>query len=298
MTNAPAPQEREIYYDSDDGLRLFARDMGPVDSSHVPVLCLAGLTRNSRDFETIAPHLTATRRVIAPDYRGRGKSQHASDWKTYEPPVEMADAITLLDFLGIEKVALIGTSRGGLIGMLMGQFHKHRLAGVFLNDIGPKLEDSGLIEIARSIQKRGSADTWREVVDSLKEYHHAISGLSEAEWLSFAKRLYVERAGKIVPDYDHDLMRTFPDEAFIRSGRIPQAWELFDTLGDIPVGLARGEKSDLLSLATVEKMQQHHPGLIFAQVPGRAHVPFLDEPESVAAIDIWVKMCDTARSQC
>lgn len=292
MTASSSIEERSVFYTSSDGLKQFARDWGPEQGSQLPLLCLAGLTRNSRDFETIVPYLAQTRRVVAPDYRGRGRSQYATDWKTYEPPVEMADAIALLDHLGIKKVALLGTSRGGLIAMLTGQFHKHRLAGVFFNDIGPKLENSGLLEIAKSIKKRSSADSWSEVVAGLKQYNNKISGLSEDDWEAFAKRLFVERHGKIVPDYDHNLMKTFPDVDFIESGRIPQIWELYETLSDLPVGLARGEHSDLLSQETVEKMAKLHPGLVYVDVPGRAHVPFLDEKPCVGAIQAWLRECD------
>lgn len=292
MTSPSPIEERSVYFTSADGLKLFARDWGPKNGAGLPVLCLAGLTRNSRDFEPVVPFLAKTHRVIAPDYRGRGRSQYATNWKTYEPPVEMADAIALLDHLGIEKVALIGTSRGGLIAMLMGQFHKSRLAGVFFNDIGPKLENSGLIEIAKSIKMRTSADSWQKVIAGLKEYNHKISGLSEHEWEAFAKRLFIEKDGKIIPDYDHNLMKTFPDVEFIQSGRIPQVWELYETLSDLPVGLARGAHSDLLSRETVAKMARLHPGLISVEVPGRAHVPFLDEKPCVDAIQTWLQKCD------
>ena len=276
---------RDVFFTSDDGLKLFSRDYGPEDSELVPVLCLAGLTRNSMDFHLVASRLAKTRRVIVPDYRGRGLSEYASNWQTYQPHVEMADAIRLLDQLNIEKFAVIGTSRGGLISMVMGQAIRDRLLGVVLNDIGPKLEDEGLLRIAESINERVEFSNWDSAVKGLKKYSIGFSGLSDDDWLAFAHNLYRESNGKIEPDYDFNLTKTFPTVEFVRSGKIPQAWDLFATLKDLPLAVIRGENSDLLSIETVEKMQQAHPGLITANVPNRAHVPFLDEPEAVEAID-------------
>ncbi len=280
---------RDVYFTSDDDLKLFARDYGPQESEQVPVLCLAGLTRNSKDFHHVATRLAQThnqpRRVIAPDYRGRGLSDYAEDWQTYQPHVEMADAIKLLDHLGIEKFGIIGTSRGGLISMVMGQAIKDRLTGVVLNDIGPVLEDEGLIRIANAINERTLHADWDEVADGLKKYSKGFAGLSDADWLEFAQNLYREKDGKIEADYDFNLTKTFPSAEFIRSGRIPDAWDLFATFKGLPIGLVRGENSDLLSVETVERMAQMHDGLVVATVPDRAHVPFLDEAEAVGVID-------------
>lgn len=276
---------RDVYITSDDGLKLYARDYGDADATAIPVLCLAGLTRNSKDFHRLATRLAARHQVIVPDYRGRGQSEYAKDWQSYQPEVEMADAIALMDNLGVDKFYLVGTSRGGLIAMLMGLSIKTRLAGVVLNDIGPKLEDDGLIRIAEAINIRTTHSDWVEVADSLKRYSTGFSGVSDEQWLEFAHNLYRETDDGIVADYDHNLTKTFPTADFIRSGRIPQAWELFATFAGLPVAVIRGENSDLLSPATVEKMADVHEGLIVATVPNRAHVPFLDEPEALAAID-------------
>src|SRR5438552_7460330 len=138
---------REIRYISADGLSLYARDYGPVVGGKTPLLCLPGLTRNSADFEEVAERLAPTRRVVAPDFRGRGHSQYASDPKTYRPDVEMADTLLLMDQLGIQKAAIIGTSRGGIVAMLMAAKAKDRLAGICFNDIGPRIGKAGLLRI-------------------------------------------------------------------------------------------------------------------------------------------------------
>lgn len=276
---------RDVFTTSEDGVQLYARDYGPVDGDLPPVLCLPGLTRNSKDFHVVAKRLAKNRRVIAVDFRGRGLSAYAHDWKTYQPDVEMKDTVGILDQLGIEKVAIIGTSRGGLVSMLMGQFFKDRLSAVVLNDIGPKLEDDGLIRIADSITERVVYNDWQTVADGLKKYSLGFSGLSEADWLDFARKLYREKDGSIEADYDFNLIKTFPTADFVRSGKIPEAWELFETFKGLPVGLIRGENSDLLSVETVDRMREIHKGLVVGTVPNRAHVPFLDEPEAIAVID-------------
>ncbi len=140
--------ERTHFYRSQDGLKLFARDFGPENSHYLPVLCLAGLTRSSRDFLPLAEKIAADRRLICPDYRGRGRSQYADDVSTYNPMQELADVIALLDCLSVDKAIVIGTSRGGIIAMLMAQRASNRLQGAVLNDIGPRLEKEGLLRIA------------------------------------------------------------------------------------------------------------------------------------------------------
>ncbi len=283
---------REHYFTSNDGLKLYARDYGPVEGGKTPVLCLAGLTRNSKDFHKLATRLSADRRVICPDYRGRGLSQYADDWKTYEPDVEMADAIKLLDELGIDKVVVVGTSRGGLISMLTSIVHKDRLKGVVLNDIGPKIDDEGLIKIAESIGTRSKIDSWESLASGMKDYYVGFSGLSDDDWMDFAHCTYREIDGEITPDYDFNLTKTFPTVELVKAGKIPEVWDMFKGLEGLPVGVIRGANSDLLSNETVEKMAEQHKGLITALVPNRAHVPFLDEAESIEAVDGVLKIAD------
>ena len=284
---------RDHFFTSADGLNLYARDYGPVEGGKTPVLCLAGLTRNSKDFHKLATRLSSKRRVICPDYRGRGLSQYDDDWKTYEPDVEMGDAIKLLDELGIDQVILIGTSRGGLISMLTSVVHKNRLKGVVLNDIGPKIDDDGLVKIAQSIGTRSKIDSWENLARDLKNYYVGFSGLSDDDWMEFAHNTYREINGEITPDYDYNLTKTFPTVELIKAGKIPEVWDLFNGLEGLPVAVIRGENSDLLSNETVAKMAEQHEGLITALVPNRAHVPFLDEAEAVKAIDAVLKLADT-----
>ena len=275
---------REVRFRSADGLDLYSRDYGPQESRRVPVLCLSGLTRNSKDAHRLGERLGQERRVIAPDYRGRGLSQHA-DWSTYRVDVEMADAVALLDRLGVEKVALIGTSRGGLIAMLMAASHRDRLAGVLLNDVGPVLEPAGLHRIRSYLGRKPRFTTWSGAVAALKRTNPGFASLSEAEWLDFARRLYRDEAGRPVLDYDPNLRRGFPSRKAIDAGSIAPLWELFGALRGLPTAALRAEHSDLLSSETLVRMAAEIDDLDAVTVKDRGHAPFLDEPESLAAVD-------------
>ena len=289
----PGAQEYEdVKFTASDGLQLYARKYGSRDSRLTPVLCLAGLTRNSADFHFIASHMATDRLVLAPDYRGRGKSQYASDPASYQPETEMADAIALLKLYDIKSFVVIGTSRGGLIAMIMGAAMKDRLCGVVLNDIGPKLEDEGLLRIVDYLGLEPDFKDWDEAVAALKQSQTGFENLNERQWLAYAKRIYREENGRPVMAYDPALTTTFPDRQFIEAGKIPQLWDLYEQLAGLPVAVIRGENSDLLSPLTLDKMKKLHPGLITATVPARGHVPFLDEPEAIRAIDQLLVQAD------
>jgi pimeloyl-ACP methyl ester carboxylesterase len=263
---------RDARLRSPDGLVLYARDYGPLEGGPSPVLCLSGLTRNSKDAHLVAERIGASRRVIAPDYRGRGRSAYAADWSSYRVEVELADAVVLLDMLGLDKVVVIGTSRGGLIAMLMAALHRDRLAG-------------GLLRISRYLGKPLRFTTWRGAVAALKRTNPGLESLSDAEWLAFARRVFRDEGGRPVLDYDRNLRRAFPRPRQIAAAAIAPNWELFASLDGLPVAALRGEHSDLLGPATLARMVELVDGLDAVTVKDRGHAPFLDEPESLAAID-------------
>jgi pimeloyl-ACP methyl ester carboxylesterase len=281
---------REFHFAAPDGLRLFGRECGPRASRLAPLLCLAGLTRNSKDFEPLAATLR-DRRIIAFDYRGRGRS-HYADPATYTPRHELADTLALLDHLQIGKACVVGTSRGGIIALLMAQLHGERIAGAILNDIGPRLETEGLLRIARQMRQPCEFGSWEEAANELRTGSSQTAGLTDSDWMCFARRLYKEVAGTIVRDYDPALALSFPSPEEIAREAQPQLWTQFGALKDRPCAVLRGEFSDLLSEATVRDMAAVHKGLITASVMGRGHVPFLDEPESIAAVLRVAECCD------
>lgn len=278
---------RDIHFTSSEGLALYGRDY-PAPHDGTPLLCLSGLTRNVRDFEPLAGWLGGTRRLVTMDYRGRGRSTHALDPSTYRPDVELADALRLLDALEIERVNVVGTSRGGIIAMIMAAQHPHRLNGVLLNDVGPVIEKAGLLRIRKYLGKAVSFASWEEAAAALKRDNPGFASLSSEEWLSYAKRVFIGKCGRIVNDYDLRLAETFPTAAEIEKASSPDLWPLFDALRPLPVAVLRAEHSDLLSEATVREMERRHPRLGAHMIKDRGHVPFLDEPDSQAAIRAWL----------
>lgn len=271
---------------------LFARDCGPADSNLTPLLCLAGLTRNSKDFEPLAERLDEPRRIIALDYRGCGRSHYAPDPGTYTPRHELEDAMALLDYLKLARACVVGTSRGGIVAMLMATLYGPRLAGAVLNDIGPRLEPAGLLRIVGLLERHAGFTSWSDAVAALKASNPGIENLSEEGWESFARRIFRQAQGEFVADYDPKIAQTFPAAEDILNNRVTDLWDFFLALKEKPCAVLRGENSDLLSEATVEQMASLHPPLIRVTVKDRGHVPFLDEPESLAAIRAVAAACD------
>jgi pimeloyl-ACP methyl ester carboxylesterase len=275
---------------------LFACTWGPEHGPLTPLLCLPGLTRNSKDFEPLAQRLGEPRRMVALDYRGRGRSEYSADPRTYTPGHELQDVIALLDQLNIKRTCVIGTSRGGIIAMLMAALHPKRIAGVVLNDIGPKLEPAGLLRIIQLLESKAHPASWAQAVAALKATHPGVENLSDSEWESFAKRIFKETADGLVADCDPKLAHSFPSAADVRDNKVAELWELFSALKNKPCAVLRGENSDLLNEATVARMAELHPGLIAVTVKDRGHVPFLDEPECLDAIRAVAAQCELATS--
>ena len=266
-------------FQTSDNLTLYYED----DGSGPPVLCLAGLTRNCRDFDFLAPHMADTR-LIRMDYRGRGRSDHDPDYMNYSILREAQDAIELLDHLGLDQVTLLGTSRGGLIAMVLAFAHKARLNGVILNDIGPEVDHIGLERIMEYVGKEPNFPTYAAAAEGLKAvYEPAFPGVSYNRWLVQAEFMWREQGKETLAlRYDPHLRDAMVGQA--GAGDAPDLWQLFDALEGLPLASIRGANSDLLTAETQAEMARRHPGMIAATVPNRGHVPFLDEPEALKAI--------------
>ncbi|MEN3974750.1 alpha/beta hydrolase [Emcibacter sp. SYSU 3D8] len=291
MSGTAAP-ERTATYRSADGLELFYRDFGDAAAKGTPVLCLPGLTRNSRDFVTLATRLSADRRVICPDLRGRGFSAYDPAYQNYAPGVYVKDALTLLAELGIDRFVAIGTSLGGVITMVLAGVKSVTLAGAVLNDVGPVL-GPGIARIQSYTGKADPVATWDDAVEQAKfVYGPSLTGLSDADWAAFARRGYREDGGIIRLDYDPrigDAIREAPPPA-------PDAdpWPLFERLKDVPTVVLRGALSDILEQDVFEDMGRRISDARLVLVPDRGHVPLLDEPDVTPAIDQLLRDADAA----
>ncbi|MEO0346427.1 MAG: alpha/beta hydrolase [Pseudomonadota bacterium] len=274
------------YVPSHDGLQLFYRDFAG-DDARCPVVCLPGLTRNSRDFEDLAPHIAPDRRVVAPDLRGRGFSARDPEWRNYHPDTYVQDVWTLLDSLDIDRAVLIGTSLGGLMSMTMGAQHTERVAGIVLNDVGCEIAPEGLARIMGYTGKLQPVTDWASAADQARSvYGASMPDLDETMWLRLARRGFRENDdGVPVLDADPNIGLALREVGATEA----DPWASFAALSDTPVLLLRGEHSDILARDTIARMHQMKPDLEALEIADRGHVPLLDEPESLAAIDQFLE---------
>ena len=281
---------QDRYFASTDGLRLYYRDYPAAEPGRVPVLCLPGLTRNSRDFESIALRIQRSRRVLSADLRGRGLSQHDPNWRNYHPGTYVGDVARLLADAGASRVIVLGTSLGGILAMIIAATTPQVLAGVILNDVGPEVAPEGLKRIATYVGRSVPVRSWEDAAAQAREtYGLAWPDASDEDWMAFARRSYVEVDG--VPRLAMDPMigeavRAAP------AGAAPDLWPVYAALKPIPSLALRGALSDVLSPATFERMAREKPDLECVTVPRRGHPPMLDEPASVAAIDAFLARLD------
>lgn len=267
------------YFSTADGISLHYTDEG----HGLPVLTLAGLTRNSADFDYVAPHLGDVR-LIRLDYRGRGKSGWAEP-ETYTIPVEANDALALLDHLDIPAAAIIGTSRGGLIGMGLAAHAAPRVIGLVLNDIGPAIEPAGLDAIRAYIGRNPVDRTFADAAATRARALTGFTGVPKERWLSEVRKLYTETDDGLVINYDPRLR----DAVLANPASVaPDLWPVFDAIGDIPLALVRGARSNILSAETANEMLRRRPDMIQTVLANRGHVPFLDEPPALAVLEQWL----------
>ena len=271
------------YWWSADGLRLHYRDYaGPEDRP--AILCLPGLTRNARDFAGLADRLAGRWRIVAVDFRGRGESAYAKDPMSYVPLTYVQDVDALLGELAIDRYVAIGTSLGGIVTMLLAGTARARLVGALLNDIGPEIDPRGLSRIRGHVGKGGSFPTWMHAARAVAEANAATHpGCAIEDWLAMAKRLYrLNSAGRVVLDYDMKIAEPFRvpgNEAG------PDMWGALASLNGVPTLVVRGERSDVLTAATADRMVAAIDDASLVTVPGVGHAPLLTEPALVAPID-------------
>ena len=277
---------REITWRSADGLRLFARDHGNAASSRLPVICIPGLTRNSRDFQEVAPFIAAMdRRVIAVDLRGRGRSDRDPNPKRYKPPTYAQDMVALLDHLKIERAVFVGTSLGGIVTMTLAGQNLNRIGGAVLNDVGPVIARAGLNRIASYAGRIPPVRSWEDAIAYAKQTGGvAFPRYTDADWAVFVRRLFKEGEGGVpIPECDPQVFQ--PMHPFFVWLLTPLVWGLFRKLaGAAPTLLVRGAISDVLGTETAVRMRREAPKMAYVEVDGVGHAPMLSEPQAKAAL--------------
>jgi pimeloyl-ACP methyl ester carboxylesterase len=275
---APQTGRRDLYYTSSDGLRLHVAEYGDAISPWLPVVCIPGLSRSARDFHELALHLSThrhrPRRVLAFDLRGRGMSEWDQDIAHYTPLVEMQDVLDGMAALGVDRAVIVGSSRGGIIAMLMAVARPGVVAGVALNDIGPAIEPRGLARLKTYIGRTPAPDDWDDAVRILRRLHGSqFTALDDDDWWAFARMTWRDEEGLPVGDYDPALARTFDGVEFDRP--LPTLWREFAALGGTPVLAIRGENSDILSTETMARMEREHGRFDHIVIAGEGHAPLL-----------------------
>ena len=266
-----------------DNLSLYVRDYGNPLDLRVPLFCLGGLTRNSKDFESLADRYSADgRRVICPDYRGRGQSQYDPNWANYDPRTYIRDIQDIFAALNVHRVVVVGTSLGGILGMGMGTAMPTALAAVVMNDVGPVVETEGLDFIIDYIKEDRPHDDWDAAVVTIKKMLPNLTFQDESIWLKMAENTFRKcDDGKLRFDWDVNIAKPLLASDY----KIPDMWPLFRALADIPALVLRGAESDILSPECFAEMQKVKPDLVAVEIPRAGHVPTLAEPESRAALD-------------
>ena len=281
----------ERRWTSKDGLSLYARDYAGADGPpRLPVICLHGLTRNSRDFEEAAPWIAGLgRRVIVPDVRGRGESDRDPHPLNYVPKTYVRDVLGMLDAFGIRRAIFVGTSMGGIITLMLAGARRSAVAGAILNDVGPEVSPAGINRLLTYVGQAPSVTSWAEAADYSRQINElAFPGHDDDEWARFARRTFRDDGGTPELDYDPAIMVPFAQGRY----KSPKwlAWLLFRRLvKTAPTLLVRGATSDILSAEIAEKMKASAPALQTVVVPGIGHAPMLTEPASMAAIEGFLR---------
>ena len=275
------------FFKSRCGLKFFFRDSPTSsDSELAPVVCLHGLTRNSEDFVELAEHLKPSRRVLALDFRGRGRSDFDPNYRNYFPTTYADDVVEWLDHLGIASAVFCGTSLGGMVTMVLAGQTPKRFAGAIINDIGPQVSMAGIRRIGQYVGKLKPAEHWGDAIANTRiMFEVACPDADAATWDAIARRTYrIGADGKPVLKSDPNIGKAFQE----LGGSPADSWGLFEQLGQFPLLALRGESSDLLAAETLLEMAERVPALQTCTVANRGHAPWLNEPDALAAIDCFL----------
>ncbi len=279
----------EHHVSAGDGLSLYVRDYGS-ENRRDTVICLGGLTRNSKDFHSLASRLSLCHqvRVIVPDYRGRGRSAYDADWRHYQPRTYLDDIRHLTAALGVHRFAVVGTSLGGILAMALGTAMPGAMRGALLNDIGPAIPTTGLEPILAYMRNSTPVSHWEQAVAHLQATFPHLPAHSPEDWQRIAEATYrVNETGQLVFDWDPAISRAFAHQ----DASSIDLWPYFRSLTRLPVLAVRGALSPFVPDDLWRDMGTARPDMPRITVDGVGHAPSLNEPEVVSALEQWFRAC-------
>jgi pimeloyl-ACP methyl ester carboxylesterase len=289
-------QGKSLFITAHDGLRIHVREYGSRSAPGLPVVCLPGLARTAADFDELAPLLAAgppERHIVAMDLRGRGHSDHDTDHANYNCTVELADIVGVLIALGVGPAMFVGSSRGGVLTMMLATVHPTAIAGVVLHDVGPVTEAKGIARLRGYLGKLPHPRTYEEGAEILRRLLSAqFPNLTAEQWLAGAKRTWHLKSGTLKPVYDIGIAQAL--SGIDIELPIPTLWHEFDALAGVPLLVIRGANSDILSATTVEAMRARRTSMEMIEVVDQGHAPLL-EGALVRQIASFVVACEAAR---
>jgi len=296
--NVGEQRSEDFFVSAPDGLKLHARGYGSRHGRHCPVVCLPGLARTTADFDALgaalAHHPDDPRYVLAIDYRGRGESEYDANPDNYNVVTEVADVFAVLTALEIEPAVFVGTSRGGILAMVLATVRPAAIAGAILNDIGPVIETKGLVRIKSYLGRLPQPKSLDDGADILRHlFSPQFTQLGRDDWELFARRTFKEANGSLVPRYDPKLAHVLKNVDMAHS--LPPLWKEFDALASVPLMVIRGANSDVLSEQTVAEMRARRADIDVLVVSEQGHAPLLAEPDVTARIAAFVTRCETVR---
>lgn len=288
----------DLFFTSPDGLKLYVRHYSSSASERRPLVCLPGLTRNSKDFHELAEYLmsdpSTARDIYCFDFRGRGQSEYDPQAKNYTPFLELLDVLSFFTYKGLHDTAILGTSRGGIIAMLIGSVRPTAIGAVILNDIGPVIETRGLLRIRSYVGRTPVPPTWEQAADVLRRLNEAqFSTLTEKDWDRLARQWFGEYEGRPMQAYDPQLSETLTSIDLTKA--LPSLWPQFKSLGLLPMLCLRGENSDILSEETMYEMDAVHDRFKAITIANEGHAPLLWDDTSKTAIADFLAQSESSQ---
>ena len=253
-------------------------------TEHPLLLCAHGLTRNAHDFDYLARVICKHHRVIAIDFPGRGQSDWFEDKSCYVMPTYLEIVQILLQQLGIQSFHWLGTSMGGLIGIILASQASNKMQRLLINDVGPQIPIQAVTRIQDYLSTFECFDHKTVFEHYIRRIYAPFGQLSDEHWQHLTDHGYrINENGKLCPNYDPGIAIPFQ-----QSPQTPNdIWDLWQMIS-CPVYLLHGENSDILDTSIIAKMKQLQPGLITETIKNVGHAPALMDSKQIKLIQSWL----------